>query len=83
MEHGEEIGPKGVLQLLGADVLEPVLRMLLAGIVDQQVEPAETVRATASLQNASSPTSPAMTMQRRPCCSTSALVDAASSCSSR
>jgi hypothetical protein len=46
MEHGEEIGPKGVLQLLGADVLEPVLRMLLAGIVDQQVESAERLDRT-------------------------------------
>ena len=41
MEHAEDVGPEGPLQLRGADVLEPVLRVLLGGVVDQQIEPAE------------------------------------------
>ena len=41
VEHREDVGPERALQLFRADVLQAILRVLLAGIVDQEVEPAE------------------------------------------
>jgi len=41
VKHRENVGAEGALQLLGADVLQPLLRVLLGGVVDQQVEPAQ------------------------------------------
>ncbi|MNC19310.1 hypothetical protein D3C75_672400 [compost metagenome] len=42
IEHGENIGTERPLQLLRGDILNLVLRMLLGGIVDQDVEFAQT-----------------------------------------
>ena len=70
-----------------ADASGTVLQSL--GVLDgdgafkNELQAAQNAEQTASLQKASSPRSPAIAMQRRPCSSTRALVDAASSCSSR
>ncbi|MNN93652.1 hypothetical protein D3C81_2121410 [compost metagenome] len=40
VEHREDVGPEGSFQLAGADVVQRILRMLLGGVVDQDVEPA-------------------------------------------
>ncbi len=37
-EHREDVGPEGPLQLLGADLFDAVLRVLLCRVVDQNIE---------------------------------------------
>src|SRR5690606_35350016 len=41
LEHAEDVGAEGLFPLLLGDVLEALLRVLLGGVVDQDVEPAE------------------------------------------
>ena len=41
IEHREDVGLEGALQLLFADVADVLVPMLLAGIVDEDVEAAE------------------------------------------
>jgi hypothetical protein len=43
-EISEDIGAEGARQLFRADILQVVLKMLLAGVVDENVEPAETAQ---------------------------------------
>lgn len=41
VEVREDIGAKRPLQLRGGDLLDPVLRVLFGGVVDEDVEPSE------------------------------------------
>src|SRR5215211_87245 len=41
VEDAEHVGAEGLLELVGADVLEPLLLVLLAGVVDEHVERTE------------------------------------------
>src|SRR5437588_12069629 len=43
-EHREDVRPESALELLRADVFDALLRMLLGGVVDEDVEFAELVR---------------------------------------
>ena len=43
VEIAEDVGAEGSLDLIGRDLLDLVLRMLLGGIVDEHVEPAEAL----------------------------------------
>jgi hypothetical protein len=43
-EVGEDIGPEGLLQLFGGDLLQRRLRVLLRRVVDQDIELAELLQ---------------------------------------
>src|SRR5438067_9788568 len=43
IEHSEDIGLEGASQLLLGDVSDVLVRMLLAGIIDEYIEPAELI----------------------------------------
>src|SRR5438067_3809202 len=43
IEHSEDIGLEGAPQLLLGDVSDVLVRMLFAGIVDEDIEPAELI----------------------------------------
>ena len=68
IEHREDVGLEGALQLLLGDVGDVLVGMLLAGIVDEDVEPAERRRPPwrpPRRRTSLSPRSPAMVIALR------------------
>ena len=67
-EIAEDVGLERPLELVLGDVADVLVGVLLAGIVDEDVEPpsSSTVCFTARSQNCLSPTSPAIVIARRP-----------------
>ena len=84
-EHPEDVGLERALQLLLGDVADVLVGMLLAGIVDEDVEPAELVDRPPDRVLAEFLVAEIAGNQDRlaPLRSTISLVFAASSCSHR